>query len=162
MIFTLALLFTAPAPAQEIKSFVTGSHEQILAQHRGRPLVLAFWSLTCAHCQEEFALLRAFTRAHPEVALVLVSTDAPQDSEAIAATLRERGLDGVSAWVFADDTPERLRFEVDRRWRGELPRTYLHRPNGSVQALSGKLDLKTLEDWLRGHTGGIHSGKTAP
>lgn len=144
----LALLFAAPAPAQEIKPFVTGSHAQILAQHRDRPLILAFWSLTCAHCQEEFALLRAFARAHPDVALVLVSTDTPRDNETIAVTLRDRGLDGIAAWVFADDVPERLRFEVDRRWRGELPRTYLHRPDGSVQALSGKLDRKTLETWL--------------
>lgn len=147
-LLTLALLFAAPVPAQPIHSFVSGSHAQILAQHRDRPLILAFWSLTCAHCQEEFALLRAFTRAHPEVALVLVSTDAPQDSEAIAVTLRERGVGGVSAWVFADDAPERLRFEVDRRWRGELPRTYLFRPDGSAQGLSGKLETKTLEDWL--------------
>ncbi len=150
MIFTLALLFTAPAPAQEIKSFVTGSHEQILAQHCGRPLVLAFWSLTCAHCQEEFALLREFTQAHPNVALVSVSTDSPQESEAVAATLRRQGLDDISAWVFADDLPERLRFEVDRRWRGELPRTYLHRPGADVRVLSGRLDRETLEDWLRG------------
>lgn len=147
-LLTLALLFAAPVPAQPIHSFVSGSHAQILAQHRDRPLILAFWSLTCAHCQEEFALLRAFTRAHPEVALVLVSTDTPQESGAISATMRSRGLDGVSAWVFADDVPERLRFEVDRRWRGELPRTYLHRPDGSVQALSGKLDRKILDDWL--------------
>ncbi len=148
LFLALVLLAATPATAQEIKPFVTGSHAQLLAQHRDRPLILAFWSLTCAHCQEEFALLRAFTRAHPEVALVLVSTDAPQDSEAIAATLRERGVGGVSAWVFADDAPERLRFEVDRRWRGELPRTYLFRPDGSAQGLSGKLETKTLEDWL--------------
>lgn len=144
----LALLFAAPAPAQEIRPFVTGSHALLLAQHRDRPLILAFWSLTCAHCQEEFALLREFTQAHPDVALALVSTDAPQDSDAIAATLRRHGLETVSAWVFADDVPERLRFEIDRRWRGELPRTHLHRPNESVQALSGKLDRKTLEAWL--------------
>ncbi len=148
LLFALALLFAVPAPAQEIKPFVTGSHAQLLAQHRDQPFILAFWSLSCAHCQEEFALLREFARTHPGVALVLVSTDTPQDSDAIAATLRNNGLDGAPAWVFADDVPERLRFEVDRRWRGELPRTYLHRPDGSVQALSGKLDRKILEDWL--------------
>lgn len=147
-LFALALLVITPAMAQEIKPFVAGSHAQLLAQHRDRPLILAFWSLTCAHCQEEFALLREFTRAHPDVTLVLVLTDTPPDSEAIAATLRRHGLDGVSAWVFADDSPERLRFEVDRRWRGELPRTYLYRPDGAAQALSGKLDQKTLDAWL--------------
>lgn len=147
-LLTLALLFAAPTPAQEVKPFVTGSHAQLLTQHRDRPLILAFWSLTCAHCQEEFALLREFAQAHPDVALVLVSTDTPPESDAIAAMLRRHGFETASAWVFADDMPERLRFEVDRRWRGELPRTYLHRPDGSVQALSGKLDRKTLETWL--------------
>lgn len=149
-IFIALMLFAVHAAAQPIHPFVAGSHAQILAQHRDRPLILAFWSLSCAHCQEEFALLRAFMQAHPEVALVVVSTDTPRDNEAIAVTLREHGLDAVSAWVFADDVPERLRFEVDRHWRGELPRTYLHRPDGSVQALSGKLDRKILETWQRG------------
>lgn len=148
LLLALALLAATPATAQEIKPFVSGSHAQLLGQHRDRPLILAFWSLTCAHCQEEFALLREFTRAHPGVALALVSTDTPQDSDTIVATLRRHGLETVSAWVLADDMPERLRFEVDRRWRGELPRTYLHHPDGSVQALSGKLDRKTLETWL--------------
>ena len=36
------------------------------------------------------------------------------------------GLGKVEQWVFADPMPERLRFEIDRRWYGELPRTHFY------------------------------------
>jgi thiol-disulfide isomerase/thioredoxin len=137
------------APAAALEPFAPGSHAQILAEHRDRPLVLAFWSLTCSHCVEELPLLGELARRHPRAAFVLVSTDTPEDAAAIAETLRAQGIERLPSWVFAGAAPERLRYEVDRRWRGELPRTYLYGRGGSVQAVSGKLDRGMVERWLR-------------
>ena len=51
--------------------------------------------------------------------------------------------------VFADDFVERLRFEVDPRWQGELPRTYLHGPGKAVAGFTGTLDAQRVEQWLQ-------------
>ena len=142
---TVALLALAlPVGAQELKPFTPESPAQIAASRAGRSFVLAFWSLTCAHCQQELA---DFGR-RPTVNLVLVSTDTPAEREAIRATLARHGLEQAEAWVFADEFAERLRYAVDRHWAGELPRSYLYAADGSRRAVAGRPDAALIERWL--------------
>jgi hypothetical protein len=54
----------------------------------------------------------------------------------------------VQTWIFDDEFSERVRFAVDRTWRGELPRTYLYDAAHRAEARSGKLDERWLEGWL--------------
>jgi len=148
---TLALLMAlvSPVAAQEISPFVSGSLEEIAAARQGKPFILSLWSLTCTHCREELSLLSGMVKKYPNLDLVLVATDTPEEAEAIGATLRQSGLGGAEAWVFADPFTERLRFEVDRKWHGELPRTYLYDPSHKAQAFSGKPDALQIEQWLK-------------
>lgn len=141
----LATLAGAAAQAAEIKPFVAGSMQQIRSAHAGRPFVLALWSLTCSHCQEELAQLGKLQRRHPELNVVLVSTDTPDEAAALAATLARHGLARAEAWVYADGFAERLRFEIDPRWGGELPRTYFFDRAHTVTARSGALAPAELE-----------------
>lgn len=146
---TLALLLHAvPAQAEPLRPFVPGSAEEIRRAHAGERYVLALWSLTCTHCAAELALLGKLREKNPGLILVLVSTDTPGDNEALRAALREHGLERTEAWVFADAFTERLRYELDPRWHGELPRSYLHGRDGSVRAVSGRLGAGELERWL--------------
>lgn len=138
------LVLALPAGAQELKSFTPQSLTQITASRAGTPFVLAFWSLTCAHCQQELA---DFGR-RPTENLVLVSTDTPAEVEAVRATLARHGLERAEAWVFADDFAERLRYTVDRHWAGELPRSYFYAADGARRAVSGRPEPTLLERWL--------------
>jgi thiol-disulfide isomerase/thioredoxin len=135
--------------AQAPRPFTSGSYAQIIAGNPQGPLVIVFWSLACAHCQEELALLGQLARAHPGLAVVLVSTDTPADAGAVEETLRRHGLADAPSWVFADEPPERLRFEVDRRWRGELPRTHLIAPGQPPRVSTGRIERSELEKWLQ-------------
>jgi thiol-disulfide isomerase/thioredoxin len=145
----LLLALIPPVAAQEIRPFVSGSIKEITAARQGKPFILGMWSLTCTHCREELSLLSSLVKKYPSLDLVLVATDTPEEGEAIGATLRQSGLGGAEAWVFADPFAERLRFEVDRKWHGELPRTYLYDPSHQAQAFSGKLDALPMEQWLK-------------
>lgn len=143
----LSLLTGAVAQAVELRPFVTGSMQQIRAAHAGRPFVLALWSLTCSHCQEELAQLGTLQRRHPELNVVLISTDTPDDAQALTATLARHGLARAETWVYADAFVERLRFEIDPRWGGELPRTYFFDRAHAVTVRSGALAPAELERW---------------
>lgn len=145
----LLLLLALPSWAGELKPFGHGSMAQIAAAREGKPFILGFWSISCSHCQEDLALLGEFSQKHPTAQVVLVSTDTPEDSAAIGATLQRHGLGSGEAWVFADAFADRLRFEVDRKWYGELPRTYFYDAAHGVTAFSGKLDAGRLERWVR-------------
>ena len=137
--------------AQEIKPFLPGSLEQIRADRAEQPFVLGFWSLDCAYCPEELAMLAELRQRHPRLDVVLVATDAPQDRAQLAARLGALGLAQTEAWVFAAAAPEQLRYEIDRRWYGELPRTYLYDASHAAVARSGVLDRAELEQWIEDH-----------
>ena len=145
----LAALVVAHADGAAPKPFVAGSVKQIVAARQDKPFVLGLWSLSCTHCREDLAVLARFMKQHPGVEVVLVSTDSPEEGEAVVATLRRLALERAESWVFADPFAERLRFEIDRKWHGELPRTYLFDNSHSVTAISGKLDPQQLERWIQ-------------
>lgn len=146
---------TATLAAQEIKPLVRGSYQQIVAARQGKPFIVNFWSLTCGYCKVELAMLKNLTRKYPKLDLVLVSTDTPEETESVSATLAKFSLGKAEAWVFADSNADRLRFEIDKRWYGELPRTYFFSANVGarravpVQAFSGKLEQEDVEQWIR-------------
>ena len=146
----IILLFGAGlVQAGVLQPFVPGSAQEIRTAHAGRPYILALWSLSCTHCVGELALLGRLKEEYPALDLVLVSTDTPDEQPALAERLAEHRLTGVEQWVFADPFRERLRFELDPRWQGELPRSYLVGRDGAVRAHSGRLDRATVESWLR-------------
>lgn len=148
----LAVLSFAPAPAiaaQEIKLFVRGSYQQIVSARQGKPFIVNFWSLTCNYCVVELAMLKKLIKKYPKLDLVLVSTDTPEEEKSVSTTLAKFSLGNAEAWVFADSYTERLHFEVDKKWQGELPRTYFFGAKNEVTAISGKLEYKEVEQWVK-------------
>lgn len=142
------LLSLQSVAAQELKPFVRGSQQEIVAARAGKPFIVAFWSVNCTYCGAELAMFGKLLKKYPALDLVLVSTDAPADGKEIAAVLEKHALGRAEAWVFADSHADRLRFEVDPEWYGELPRTYLHGVHKEVRAISGKLEQPDVERWL--------------
>ncbi|OGT00569.1 MAG: hypothetical protein A3F73_14535 [Gallionellales bacterium RIFCSPLOWO2_12_FULL_59_22] len=147
-----AIFSIAPAPVsagQEIKPFVRGSYQKIVAARQGKPFVLNFWSLTCSYCMVELEMFKKLARKYPNLDLVLVSTDTPEEEKSVSATLAKFSLGKAEAWVFADSYTERLRFEIDKKWQGELPRTYFFgAKNNGVDAVSGKVEQDEAERWI--------------
>lgn len=138
-------MMLAVAAHAESRPFVAGSMAAIREAHADRPYVMALWSMDCPPCHDELAMLGAWRRAHPAARLVLISTDTEQSPDAL---LRKYGLDTVESWVFADEFAERLRYEIDPAWRGELPRSYLIDGRDSL-AVSGRLERARLDTWWR-------------
>ena len=147
-ILLLGLLGTAPAWAGAAKPFLADTPTALAQRFAGQPYLVAFWSVDCPHCQGELALFARLLRERPDLPLVLVAVDAPALAPRVAARLAELGLSGADNWQFADARAERLRFAVDRQWRGELPRSYLFDAAHRRQAVSGALDGAALRRWL--------------
>lgn len=148
----LTALFIAPPStlaAQEIKPFVRGSYQQIIAARQGNPFIVNFWSLTCSYCMVELTMLKKLAKKYPKLDLVLVSTDTPEEEKLVATTLKKVSPRKAEAWLFADSYTDRLRFEVDKMWQGELPRTYFFSAKNEVKAFSGKLEPEEVEQWIK-------------
>jgi thiol-disulfide isomerase/thioredoxin len=150
----LTLLVLPPierATAGEPLRFGRGSWQELRRAHAGQPTVVHFWALSCGPCLVELPVWGGLVRQRPDLRLVLVNTDRVLEKpERMLATLEKAGLRAVENWVFADRFEERLRFEVDPDWRGELPRTVLIARDGAVTAFSGPADAGTIRRWLDG------------
>jgi hypothetical protein len=72
----------------------------------------------------------------------------PEEPAQLSATLAKAGLSPVESWRFADRFTERLQYEVDSNWRGELPLTILLGRDGSVRSMLGTVDFADLRAWI--------------
>ena len=147
----LLLCLSAAASAQETRPFVRGSQQAIVAAHQGKPFILALWSLDCTHCRDDLALLGRLQARYNKLDVVLVATDTPSQRSEIQTLLKHYALQRAESWVFADSYVERLRFEIDAQWYGELPRTYFFDADGNAAAVSGKILLQPTERWVNRH-----------
>lgn len=145
------LCISAASAAAEQLPFVRGSQQSIVAAHQGKPFILALWSLDCVHCRDDLEIFGKLQASYRNLDVVLVATD-PQEREAeIQPLLKHYVLQRADSWIFADDYIERLRYEIDPEWYGELPRTYFFDADGKAIGLSGKIKLEAAELWVRQH-----------
>jgi thiol-disulfide isomerase/thioredoxin len=148
----LALLATFAAPpavsAGELRPFDAKSLTVIRQTQAGRPFVLAFWSIHCAPCKDEIVLFAALKRKYPHVPILLVAADPPEVKAAVVRFLAGQQLGKIELWAFADGFAERVRYAVDPKWQGELPRTYFFDAAHRATARSGALDPEWVEAWF--------------
>ena len=134
--------------AGAIEPYERGTMAAIRAAHANRPLVVHFWSITCAPCLTEMPRLATIAHEQKDFDLVLVAADPITQRDRIATRLDRFGFGSATTFAFADAFEERLRFEADRRWRGELPFTIMISPSGTIETAIGELEVTTLAAWI--------------
>jgi thiol-disulfide isomerase/thioredoxin len=142
------MLASSQALALEIKPFDSATPAAIARAQVGKPYILVFWSLYCDPCREEMHQWGELQRRHPEVPILLVSTDGPEAHALTEKYLATQRLGRVQVWMFSDEFTERVRYAVDPAWRGELPRTYLFDRAHRAVARSGKVPAGEISDWI--------------
>jgi thiol-disulfide isomerase/thioredoxin len=149
-IFLVAYQLPAAAEAPQLKPFVRGSWQQLLNSHAGRPTLVHFWGVTCGPCKVELPLLGKFVKDHAGVDMVTISADlAPDIPGAAQSMLKKSGLASAENWIFSDGFVERLRFEIDPKWQGDIPRTLLISRDGTITTIEGSAEITDLEKWLK-------------
>jgi thiol-disulfide isomerase/thioredoxin len=143
----LLLAGAFPALADDARPFIRGSWQELRQQHQGKPTIVHFWGITCAPCMVEMPRWAKLAEADRDMDLVLVDAD-PVSEAADAPMLAKMGLSKTESWRFADDFSERLRYEIDPKWRGELPLTLLIGRDGAVRKIVGSADFTEVQHWL--------------
>ena len=139
-----------PADGQAaLQAFDNGTLARLKQEFAGRPFVLALWSVYCPPCREELPVLRQLQQEFPGLPVVLVAADPPADHPAVARAWRVLGMGDAPGWAFADDYLERMRWSIDPKWRGELPRSYFFDARHSAEARSGVLDQNWARAWMK-------------
>ncbi len=151
----MAVLAAAPfilgsaANAGELKSFVRGSWRSIVEAHAGRPVIIHFWGLTCGPCRVEMPAWGKLFAEKPDLPLVTVNADMVQDApEDAQRFLSKSGLSNAENWIFDGGFVERLRYEIDPKWQGEIPVTLLIGHDGVKRRIEGSASMPEVSTWL--------------
>jgi hypothetical protein len=87
-------------------------------------------------------------KRHPAIDVVTISADlVPNLAPATRSMLQNAGLSSAENWIFSDDFAERLRFEIDPTWQGDIPRTMLISRDGKITTIEGSAGIADLEKW---------------
>ena len=130
---------TVQAEQADLKPFTSGSYQQILSSNANQPFMLVIWSITCSSCLKDMALLKRIHTKRPELKMILLAADDISETGQIVPILEKSQLAGVENWVYADENTQKLQFEIDPKWYGELPRTYFFDKAHQREGISGVL-----------------------
>ncbi|MBN9247802.1 MAG: hypothetical protein J0I81_10205 [Hyphomicrobium sp.] len=144
------LPLTGPAVSEESpRPFEAATLNEMRDAHKGGPLIIHFWGLTCSNCMAELSDWGAFSRAHPNATVILVNWDQRgARHEQIGPALQKAGLGSAPSYALGKGFEEKLRFAVSPDWMGELPYTRLIAADGTAAAFSGAADFAELGTWL--------------
>jgi thiol-disulfide isomerase/thioredoxin len=152
----MAVLTAAPivlvsaANAGKLKSFVRGSWRSIVEAHSGSAFIVHFWGMACGACRMEMPAWGKLLAEKSDLPLVTVNADMVQDAtEPAEDFLAKSGLQNAENWIFDDSFVERLRYEIDPKWQGEMPVTLLIGRNGSIGRIEGSAKMPEVSAWLK-------------
>jgi len=142
-------IFSLAIQATELKTYQSGDWQILLKSSDKKPLVVHLWGFTCAPCLDELPRWGEFVAQFPNLKTVFIQVD-DVPPEISIQTLTDARLDGADNRTSVTVFDEYMRFEIDPRWRGELPLTLLISPNAEVKRLRGTVDFKVIQQWLKG------------
>jgi len=146
LLLMVSSLLPSNSLAANSRDFVQGSYAHIIETHKNHSFFVSLWSIDCPPCREELPEMEAYFSRHQEISLILISTDGKDLAAEVEQVLQRNGLADAESWIFAEDFVERLRYEVDSTWHGELPRSYFYSPGQPRQKISGRINFKQGDD----------------
>jgi hypothetical protein len=136
-----AALTAAPA----VQAFGPDGMARIVASQKGEPFVLLVWSLDCVYCQASMKTLGQ-ERTKRALKVVTLATDAVDDAQSLALIRKKLRAARLTdnAWAFGGAPAEQLRYAVDPKWHGEMPRSYWFDARGERIAYSGVITTEVI------------------
>ena len=140
LLLALTLLLPDLATAGSLQPLAAADVAALLQPPSHGERIIALWALDCAYCEPNLEALATLQRAHPtEVKLITITTDSIAMRADIEARLHKMKMDAYPALAYAEASPERINFLLDKHWGGETPRVLVIRADGSRLGISGAL-----------------------
>ena len=145
-LFVLLMSLAAPAqkrygraahptkPPTVVSAIDTDGLKGLLTQQREKPLLVNFWATFCDPCRDEFPDLVKINKDYGSKSLefITVSLDDMTDIKTSVPEFLDSMKATMPAYLLNVNDPEPAINLVDKRWRGDLPATFLYNEKGEV------------------------------
>ena len=131
-----------------IKEFNSASLSLIEESYTGQPFVLIVWSIDCLPCREEFEMIREVKILHPKLNVVTVATESFLEYPEVEVILEKIFFQKAEHWAYAVSHSSKIRYSLDPKWYGELPRAYFYNRLGKRIPVSGAIKKSQLLEWF--------------
>lgn len=121
-------------PLPVVSAIDTEALKDLITQQRERPLLVNFWATFCDPCRDEFPDLVKIDKDYRPQSLDFVTVSLDDVSELESEVPKFLGSMNATmpAYLLNAIDPEPAINFIDRRWRGDLPATYLYNEKGEI------------------------------
>ncbi len=148
-IFLFFLFFSHLSFAYEFMPFDMNTRKVIERRYIDQPLIISFWSIDCPYCIDDLKKLGKALSKNTNVKLITVCVDGKESAKKAERILSQANLPKHEQYQYAEVDEDRLRYNIDPAWYGELPRTYFYDAAHQVTPLSGKISNSFLDKWFK-------------
>jgi len=148
-ILLFLLLFSNFSFAYEFMPFEINTRNVIEKKYLNQPLIISFWSIDCPYCIDDLKKLGKALSKNKNVKLITVCVDGKESAKKAERILNLAHLPEHERYQYAEVDEDRLRYNIDPAWYGELPRTYFYDATHQVTPLSGKISNSFLDKWFK-------------
>lgn len=148
-IFLLFLFFSHFSFAYDFMPFDMNTRKVIEKRYIDQPLIISFWSIDCPYCIDDLKKLGKALSKNTNVKLITVCVDGKESAKKAERILSQANLPKHEQYQYAEVDEDRLRYNIDPAWYGELPRTYFYDATHQVTPLSGKISNSFLDKWFK-------------
>jgi thiol-disulfide isomerase/thioredoxin len=124
---------TKPSSAQALSLIDLAGYNKLLADHKGKPLLVTFWATWCEPCRDEFPIINQIARDYASKGLTVLGVDMDDDS---AVNLIQHFLErnkpifpSVRKKMGHEDAFVR---GVDPQWKDEMPANFFYAADGRL------------------------------
>ena len=129
--------------------FDMNTRKVIEKRYIDQPLIISFWSIDCPYCIDDLKKLGKALSKNKNVKLITVCVDGKESAKKAERILSQANLPKHEQYQYAEVDEDRLRYNIDPAWYGELPRTYFYDAAHQVTPLSGKISNSFLDKWFK-------------
>lgn len=122
-----------PAPPKTLTEIDLAGYNKLLADHKGKPLLVTFWATWCEPCRDEFPIINQIARDYASKGLVVLGVDMDDDA---AVNLIQHFLErnkpifpSVRKKMGHEDAFIR---GVDPQWHDEMPANFFYAADGRL------------------------------
>ncbi|MBW0155717.1 MAG: redoxin domain-containing protein [Candidatus Methylopumilus sp.] len=148
-IFLFFLFFSHLSFAYDFMPFDMNTRKVIEKRYIDQPLIISFWSIDCPYCIDDLKKLGKALSKNTNVQLITVCVDGKESAKKAERILSQANLPKHEQYQYAEVDEDRLRYNIDPAWYGELPRTYFYDATHQVTPLSGKISNSFLDKWFK-------------